>query len=153
MTSLHHRAPRLLAIALLAVLPTAACSRPEAPAGTTIASGNGISFSTGGFDEALARARDEKRLLLVDIYTDWCGWCKKLDREVFADGRVGAAAKDLVAVKVNAEKGGEEIARRYRVRGYPTILFLDGEGKVVERIDGYVDAREMVKIVSALPKG
>ena len=47
----------------------------------------------------------------------------------------------------------EEIARRYRVRGYPTILFLDGEGKVVDRIDGYVDAGEMVKIVSALPKG
>ncbi len=101
---------------------------------------------------ALARARTEKRLLLVDVYTDWCGWCKKLDREVFADGRVGAAVKDLVAVKVNAEKGGEEIARRYRVRGYPTILFLDGAGNVVERVDGYVDADEMVKLVSALPK-
>ncbi len=153
MTSLPRRAPRLFAIALLAVLPTAACSRPESPAGTTSASGGGIAFSSGGFDAALARAQAEKRLLLVDVYTDWCGWCKKLDREVFADGRVGAAAKDLVAVKVNAEKGGEEIARRYRVRGYPTILFLDGAGSVVERIDGYVDADEMVKIVSALPKG
>jgi Thiol:disulfide interchange protein len=106
MTSLPRRAPRLLAIALLAVLPTAACSRPESPAGTTSASGGGIAFSSGGFDAALARAQAEKRLLLVDVYTDWCGWCKKLDREVFADGRVGAAAKDLVAVKVNAEKGG-----------------------------------------------
>lgn len=153
MTSFPRRTPRFFAIALLAFLPMAACSRPEGQAGTTIASGKGIAFSTGGFDEALARARDEKRLLLVDIYTDWCGWCKKLDREVFADGRVGAAAKDLVAVKVNAEKGGEEIARRYRVRGYPTILFLDGEGNVVERVDGYVDASEMVKLVSALPKG
>ncbi len=153
MTILPRRAPRFLAIALLALLPAAACSRSEAPAETTIGSGDGIAFSSGGFDEALARARSEQRLLLVDVYTDWCGWCKKLDREVFADGRVGAAAKDLVAVKVNAEKGGEEIARRYRVRGYPTILFLDGTGNVVERIDGYVDAGEMVKIVSALPKG
>lgn len=153
MTSLPRRAPRLLAIALLALLPTAACGRSETSAGTTTGSGDGIAFASGGFDEALARARDEKRLLLVDVYTDWCGWCKKLDREVFADGRVGAAAKDLVAVKVNAEKGGEEIARRYRVRGYPTILFLDGAGNVVERVDGYVDASEMVKIVSALPKG
>lgn len=153
MTSLPRRAPRLMAIALLALLPTAACSRSETSAGTTTRSGDGIAFSSGGFDEALARARDEKRLLLVDVYTDWCGWCKKLDREVFSDGRVGAAAKDLVAVKVNAEKGGEEIARRYRVRGYPTILFLDGAGNVVERVDGYVDASEMVKIVSALPKG
>ncbi len=153
MKSLPRRAPRILAVALLALLPAVACSRPEGSADTAIASGSGIAFSPGGFDEALARARAENRLLLVDVYTDWCGWCKKLDREVFADGRVGAAAKDLVAVKVNAEKGGEEIARRYRVRGYPTILFLDGAGKVVERIDGYVDAGEMVKVVSALPKG
>ncbi|MHB8800471.1 MAG: thioredoxin family protein [Thermoanaerobaculia bacterium] len=153
MTSTPRRAPRFFAIALLALLPMAACSRPEGQAGTTTASGNGIAFSPDGFDAALARARAEKRLLLVDVYTDWCGWCKKLDREVFADGRVGVAAKGLVAVKVNAEKGGEEIARRYRVRGYPTILFLDGEGNVVERVDGYVDADEMVKLVSALPKG
>lgn len=153
MTSLPRRALTVLALSLVVLLPTAACSRPGAPAETTIASGNGIAFSSGGFDEALARARTERRLLLVDIYTDWCGWCKKLDREVFADGRVGAAARDLVAVKVNAEKGGEEIARRYRVRGYPTILFLDGAGNVVERVDGYVDASEMVKIVSALPRG
>lgn len=153
MKSLPRHAPRLLAVALLALLPAVACSRPEGQADTTTASGNGIAFSPGGFDEALARARAEKRLLIVDVYTDWCGWCKKLDREVFADGRVGAAAKDLIAVKVNAEKGGEEIARRYRVRGYPTILFLDGEGNVVERVDGYVDADEMVKLVSSLPKG
>ena len=153
MTSLPRRALRLFPVALLALLPTIACSRPDGAAGSTTASGNGIVFSTGAFDDALARARTEKRLLLVDVYTDWCGWCKKLDREVFADGRVGEAAKDLVAVKVNAEKGGEEIARRYRVRGYPTVLFLDGEGKVVERVDGFVDAGEMVKIVSALPKG
>lgn len=153
MTRLPRRALRLFPVALLALFPTIACSRPDGAAGSTIGSGGGIAFSTGGFDEALARARTEKRLLLVDVYTDWCGWCKKLDREVFADGRVGEAAKGLVAVKVNAEKGGEEIARRYRVRGYPTVLFLDGEGKVVERVDGFVDAGEMVKIVSALPKG
>ena len=145
--------PRLLLAALTAVLATTACARPPGAAEGAADPGSRIAFTEGTFEEALAKARGENRLLLVDVYTDWCGWCKKLDREVFADGRVGSAAKDLVAVKVNAEKGGEEIARRYRVRGYPTILFLDGAGSVVERIDGYVDADEMVKIVSALPKG
>ena len=144
---------RTAAAALIALAAVASCGRPSGEAEGPAAKGQGVSFASTGFDEALDRARSEKKLLLVDVYTDWCGWCKKLDREVFADGRVGAAAKDLIAVKVNAEKGGEEIARRYRVRGYPTILFLDGEGNVVERVDGYVDADEMVKLVSSLPKG
>jgi thiol:disulfide interchange protein len=111
-----------------------------------------VAFAAGTFDEALARARSEKRLLLVDVYTDWCGWCKKLDREVFADARVAEAAKGLVAVRVNAENGGEKVAQRYDVQGYPTVLFVDGSGSIVKRIDGYVDTAEMLQVLSALPR-
>ena len=143
---------RLLAAALIAILPMAACSRPGGREDVTRSSGPGVVFASGNFDEALARARSEKRLLLVDFYTDWCGWCKKLDREVFADARVAEAARGLVAVRVNAEKGGENVAERYEVQGFPTILFVDGSGKIVKRIDGYVDAAEMLRILSALPK-
>ena len=143
---------RFLAAALLALLTMAACSGPETGSVEAGPEGPGISFASGSFDEALARARSEKRILLVDVYTDWCGWCKKLDREVFADARVGEASKDLVAVRINAEKGGEKVAERYDVQGYPTILFVDGSGKVLKRIEGYVDAAELLRILSALPK-
>ncbi len=143
---------RILAAALLALLPIAACSRPETGSGEAGPKGPGIAFASGSFDEALARARSEKRILLVDVYTDWCGWCKKLDREVFTDARVADASRGLVAVRVNAEKGGEKVAERYDVQGYPTILFVDGSGNVVKRIDGYVDAAELLRILSALPK-
>lgn len=143
---------RLLAAALIAFLPMTACSRSEGSADGTRSSGPGVAFSSGSFDDALARARSEKRLVLVDVYTDWCGWCKKLDKEVFSDSRVAAAARDLVAIRVNAEEGGERIAERYEVNGFPTILFVDGSGTVVKRIEGYVDAAEMLRILSALPK-
>lgn len=143
---------RLLTAALLVFLPMAACGRPEGRADETRSSGSGVAFASGSFDEALTRARSEKRILLVDVYTDWCGWCKKLDREVFGDARVSEAARGLIAVRVNAEKGGETVAQRYDVQGYPTVLFLDGSGKIVKRIDGYVDATEMLRIISALPK-
>jgi thioredoxin 1 len=146
------RNSRLLAAVLIAVLPLAACSRPEAASAGASAAGGGVAFAEASFDEALAQARSENRLLLVDVYTDWCGWCKKLDREVFGDGRVAEAARELVAVRVNAEKGGEKVAARYDVQGYPTVLFVDGSGKVVKRIDGYVDVKEMLEILSALPK-
>ena len=136
---------RLLATVLLALLSMTACARPEGRADESRSSGPGVAFASGSFDEALARARSEKRLLLVDVYTDWCGWCKKLDRDVFGDARVAEASRGLVAVRINAEKGGEKVAQRYDVQGYPTILFVDGSGNVVKRIDGYVDAAEMLQ--------
>jgi thiol:disulfide interchange protein len=142
----------IVAAALIALLPLVSCSRPSGDAGGPGARGPGISFTSAGFDEALARARSEKKLLLVDVYTDWCGWCKKLDREVFSDARVASAAGGLVAVRVNAEKGGEKVAERFDVNGYPTILFVDGTGTVVKRVEGYVDVDEMLEILSALPK-
>jgi thiol:disulfide interchange protein len=146
------RTSRLLVTALLALLPMTACARPEGKPDETPSSGQGVAFASGTFDEALVRARSEKRLLLVDVYTDWCGWCKKLDREVFGDAKVAAASRGLVAVRINAEKGGEKVAQRYDVQGYPTVLFVNGSGDVVKRIDGYVDAAEMLRILSALPK-
>lgn len=144
--------PRLLLAALTAVLATTACARPPGAAEGAADPGSRIAFTEGTFEEALAKARGENRLLLVDVYTDWCGWCKKLDREVFGNAQVAAAARPLVAVRVNAEKGGEDVARRFGVRGYPTILFVDGTGNVVERIEGYVDAGEMLKVLSSLPR-
>jgi thiol:disulfide interchange protein len=152
MGNLQMPAIRLLAAALVAFLPMSACARPEGRADETRSSGPGVAFASGSFDEALTRARNEKRILLVDVYTDWCGWCKKLDREVFADSRVAEAARSLIAVRINAEKGDEKVAQRYDVQGYPTVLFLDGSGNVVKRIDGFVDAAEMLRIISALPK-
>lgn len=144
-------ASRILALALIAVLPLAACSRPGPPGVDAPLEGDGVAFVDASFDEALARARSERRLLLVDVYTDWCGWCKKLDREVFGDARVAEAARELVAVRVNAEKGGEKVAERYDVQGYPTVLFVDGSGEVVKKVEGYVDVAEMLRILSALP--
>jgi thiol:disulfide interchange protein len=143
---------RLLATALLALLPMTACARPEGRTDESRSSGPGVAFASGSFDEALARARNEKKILLVDVYTDWCGWCKKLDREVFGDARVAEASRGLVAVRINAEKEGEKVAQRYDVQGYPTVLFVDGSGSVVKRIDGYVDADEMLQTLKALPK-
>lgn len=141
-----------IAAALVALLPLAACSRPGGSATGPVPDGPGVAFAATGFDEALERARNERKLVLVDVYTDWCGWCKKLDKEVFSDARVAAAAKDLIAVRVNAEKGGEKVAERFDVQGYPTVLFVDGAGKVVKRVDGYVDVDEMLQILAALPK-
>ena len=78
------------------------------------------------------------KLIMVDFYTDWCGWCKRLDRDTFPHKTVIKASQDFIPLKLNADKEGRALARKNRIRGYPTILFFDHTGKVVGRIDGYL---------------
>ena len=78
------------------------------------------------------------KLIMVDFYTDWCGWCKRLDRDTFPHKTVVQASRDFVPLKLNAEREGRRLARKHRVRGYPTILFFDHTGKLVGRIGGYL---------------
>ncbi len=87
---------------------------------------------------ALARAGSEKKLVMVDFYTDWCRWCRVLDDTTFADGGVQRALQGVVSVRLNAEKDGRDVAERFNVDGYPTLLFLNASGAEVGRIPGYL---------------
>jgi len=147
--SIRAAARRTVPVALLTVVvATSACSRRETgPGGETspsshseeISSSPSLPFVPLSFDEALARARAEQKLVLVDVYTDWCGWCTKMDRDVFADTRVKTALLGFVPIRVNADKGGgRAVAARYRVYGLPTFLVVDADGTVVRRFEGYL---------------
>ena len=89
---------------------------------------------------ALELARAEGKLVVVDVYTDWCGWCKKMDRTIYTDPAIVALSRQQVFVKVNAEDGGQgqRFAEQMRVTGYPTTLVLDGQGKVLNVARGYI---------------
>ena len=91
---------------------------------------------------ALARREAGPRhaLVVVDFYTDWCGWCRVLDREVYPDPAVRRELDRAVFLRLDAEGEGAEAARRYRVDGFPTILFLDAAGREVGRIRGFLPA-------------
>ncbi len=64
---------------------------------------------------------------MIDVYTDWCGWCKKLDEDTYSAKSVIKLSEQFVPVKVNAETEGEQMAfaQAYGITGFPTILFLD----------------------------
>jgi len=85
---------------------------------------------------ALKAAQAANKLVMVDFYTDWCGWCKELDRVTYRDKRVVGESANFVNVKVNAESSAT-IARKYQVQGFPTIVFMDGQGDEVYRVVGY----------------
>jgi thiol:disulfide interchange protein DsbD len=101
--------------------------------------------------DALKLSAKTGRPVMADFYADWCGWCKKLDKETYADPDVVKKSKFFVCVKLNADVSRDESAR-YKVRGLPTIVFLDSDGKLLDQVIGYTDAKNLIGTMSKLMK-
>lgn len=95
---------------------------------------------TKSYNDALKAAAKGDKLIMIDFYTDWCTWCKKLDETTYKADVVTGESKKLVALKMDAEKEGKEQAARFHVSGYPTILFLSPKGDLVYKVVGYYPA-------------
>ncbi|HAV14271.1 MAG TPA: thioredoxin family protein [Opitutae bacterium] len=98
------------------------------------------------FEAAKAKAASENKPLLLDFTgSDWCGWCIKLDKEVFSQDEFKAYANDsLILVELDFPRDSsslpagvaeqnEALAEKYGIRGFPTILILSPEGELVEK--------------------
>lgn len=100
------------------------------------------------YDASLAKAKKDNKLVIVDLYTDWCGWCKKLDRDTYSNMDVERKlTKDFVAVKLNPEKGPKaaKLAKEFGTTGFPHIVFVNADGKKVSEINGYLPPKDFLK--------
>lgn len=81
-------------------------------------------------DSARAQAK-AGQVIFVDVYTDWCSWCKYMDKKVYTDPSVRALASTHVFVKLNAEDGGkgEAFAQANRISGFPTLIVYSADGR------------------------
>lgn len=113
------------------------------------AMGQGIRFEKGNFEQALARAKAERKMVFVDAYAVWCGPCKRMANDVFPDPEVGAYFdKYFVAVKLDVERGeGPAIKTRYAIEGLPGYLFLDADGNVVYRGSGSMSKEKFMTLL------
>jgi thioredoxin-related protein len=94
-------------------------------------------------DAGLQKAKSARKYALADVYTDWCGWCKKLDSDTFSNASLENFLNEkFVCIKANAEDNGQgqRLASEYRVNGFPCALVFDQSGKFIGRISGYRDA-------------
>jgi thioredoxin-related protein len=121
-------------------------------------------------EEALEKSKTEKRKILVDVYTDWCGWCKQMDSTTFTDPAVVRYLNEnYYAVKFNAEqqqditfkdkayhfkrngpRGYHELAAEWlnNSLSYPTTVFLDESQAVIQPLKGFLDAPKMEAIIN-----
>lgn len=90
-------------------------------------------------------AEKENKLVFLDIYTDWCLPCKVMEEEVFTDESLGDFFnQNFISFKINAETShGSDLQQLYKAEGYPTLLFLDHKGRVLERKKGLTYSREL----------
>ena len=114
----------------------------------------GIQFKNISFEQALKEAKASNKLIFMDAYAEWCGPCKYMTANVFTEQEVGAFYnKNFINLKVDMEKGeGPALAAKYQVRAYPTLFFIDGDGKVVKKVLGAQTTQKMIQIGNELVK-
>jgi thioredoxin-related protein len=98
------------------------------------------------FDVALDIAKSESKPILIDFYTDWCGWCKKLDKDTYGNAQVQQELEQFVCVKIDAEKN-KDLSRKYKISGFPSTAFLKSDGQLIEVVPGYRPPDEFMKIL------
>ena len=107
----------------------------------------------GTFQEALTDAAQRDTVVMVEFYTDWCNWCRRLQSDTFTDQAVRGELEKLVALKLNAESNGAELATRFGIDSYPTIVFFDADGTEMERILGYLPPDKFLRRVHRIRTG
>ncbi len=127
------------------------------------------------FEEAVEKSKKEPRKLLIDIYTDWCGWCKKMDREAYANEVIAEYINEnYYAIKFDAEqrediefdghtfkfvaqgkRGVHELAAALTNNklSYPTTVFMDEKFQIIQPIPGYMNAKSLEPIITYIGEG
>lgn len=97
-------------------------------------------------DEAFAEARKSGKPVLVDLYAQWCGWCKVMEREVFTTLKFQQYVERFVLLRVDVDDGasGSELQSRFSADSLPTLLLLDPKQSLLGTIEGYLETDRLI---------
>jgi|GEM_PF-5362926 len=119
-----------------------------------VLSGEGKVKWIDSYDRALKEAADEDQLMLIQIITDTCPYCTKMEREIFHTDEMAKICEQVKCVIVNGSKDNKavELARKFNVKGVPTTLLLTEEEEFVSIVRGYLPLQKFVYAVNSVIK-
>ncbi len=105
-------------------------------------------------DELYQDALDNNKKIMIDFYADWCIPCKEYDALTFTDERIISLSKEFLNIKVDMTKTlsdeTEKLRNQFNIVGMPTILLFNSNGEEIERITGFLNADEFLKIMNGI---
>ncbi len=100
---------------------------------------------------AVKQHRNTGRPLLIYVTADYCGYCRKMERETWSDPKVTQRVQEsVVALKIDAERN-PELVQRLEVEGLPATLLFDAQGKLIQRLSGYSRSVMVMELLDAIP--
>lgn len=111
------------------------------------------------FDSAITESKQENRKMVISVYTDWCSWCKKMEKSTYGNENVASYLNEnFIPVKVNAESreklsymgqtiSERELSKGFNISGYPSTVFLDENQQIITVIPGYIEAEQFLRIL------
>jgi len=126
----------------------------------TVVTAENSSIEWKSIADAMTEAPKTDKKIVLDVYTDWCGWCKRMDKSTYSDDEVTSyISKKYIASKMNPEKEGKvtfqgkeyshrEFAQALGVRGYPATAFFNEKGELLTVVAGYIQTEEFKKILT-----
>ncbi len=107
----------------------------------------GIKFREGTWAEMLEAAKREKKMVMADFSTVWCGVCRLMEKNVFTEKKVeDFFNSNFICYALDAEKGeGKALAKQYEIGNFPTFLFVDHSGNAIFKTIGYRDSDTFIR--------
>lgn len=111
-----------------------------------------VNWKTSYGDGLTSSGKDGKNLFLM-FYTNWCGYCRKMDKETFSNQNVADLInQNFTPVRINCDKE-EKTCATYSVNGYPTIAFADSKGKLLRMAPGFLPPDRMLPVLKYMDSG
>ena len=109
--------------------------------------GQGVEFQDLGYDDVVKKAKEENKLIFIDVFAKWCAPCRKMDANVFPNAELGDYMNaNFVSYKADAQlNSGKMLARKYGVDSYPHYLFVDTKGNLIYKSRGYMSAEKLIE--------
>lgn len=100
------------------------------------------------YDEGMALGKSEQKKVYINFYADWCGYCRKMEKETFTDENVITFLNEkYISIRVNADKE-RKVALEYKAFALPDNAFFTEKGEIIGKQPGYLSPSDFMKLIT-----